>query len=79
MSIQDEISILRPNMMNKCFQLNLRKEEKLKRKSEQNNRGRGGRNLEAAVILEEGIQGKGPKGSLTMESRWETQVAKEAI
>lgn len=44
MNIQDEINILAPEIVNKCFQLALRAKEKLKR-SEQGNRDKGGRSL----------------------------------
>lgn len=43
--IQDEISILASDIVTKCFQLALREEEKLRRKSDQNDRGKGGRNF----------------------------------
>lgn len=44
-NIQDEINIMAPDTMHKCFQLALRVEDKIKRSGEQNNRGRGGRNF----------------------------------
>lgn len=44
-SIQDEVNILAPEIVNKCFRLALRAEEKLKRKNDHNNKGRGGRNF----------------------------------
>ena len=44
MNIQEEISLLAPDTLGKCFQLALKVEEKLKRKSEQQQGGRSGRN-----------------------------------
>lgn len=42
-NIQDEINMLTPEIIHKCFQLSLREEDKIKRKSEFNQRGRGGK------------------------------------
>lgn len=40
-SIQDEISILSPDTVRKCYQIALREDKKIKRKSNQSVRGRG--------------------------------------
>lgn len=45
MNIQDEINILALEIVNNYFQLALRVEEKLKRRSEQGNKGKGGRSF----------------------------------
>lgn len=42
-NIQDEISMLAPETTYNCFQLSLREQDKIKRKSEFNQRGRGGK------------------------------------
>lgn len=42
-NIQEEVSILCPNTIEKCFQLVVKIKEKIKRRQENSNRGRGGR------------------------------------
>lgn len=44
-NIHDEISILTPNTIHKCFPLALRVEDKIKRRNEQNQKFRGGRSF----------------------------------
>lgn len=44
-NIQDEITILTLDPIHKCFQLALREEEKIKRRSEKNQKHRGGKNF----------------------------------
>ena len=41
LNIQEELNLLCPNTVHKCYQLTLKVEAKLKRRQEQNNRGRG--------------------------------------
>lgn len=41
MNIQEELQLLSPNTVAKCYQLALKVEEKIKRRQENNNRGRG--------------------------------------
>lgn len=77
MNIQDEINILAPEIVNKCFQLVLRVEEKLKRISEKGNRGKGGRFSEAEAVLEEEVLTKGLVVSLAKEIKLGTQVEEE--
>ncbi|XP_059068892.1 uncharacterized protein LOC131859313 [Cryptomeria japonica] len=43
-SIQDEMSMVIPRTVDECFQMALRAEEKLRRRGDQNYRGKGGRN-----------------------------------
>ena len=42
-SIQDELALFNPNSVHACFQMALRIEEKLKRKSDSQNKNKGGR------------------------------------
>ncbi|XP_057818140.2 uncharacterized protein LOC131031119 [Cryptomeria japonica] len=42
-NIQDEISVLAPDIVHKCFQLALRIEDKIRRRGEQNQKSRGGK------------------------------------
>jgi len=51
--IQDEISLLTLETVEKCFQVALRAKEKLKRKGEQQSRGRGGRNFRGGDSFED--------------------------
>ena len=41
MNIQEELQLLSPNTIGKCYQLALKVEDKIKRRQENNNRSRG--------------------------------------
>lgn len=58
-NLQDEISIMAPETFSKCFQMALRAEEKLKRKSEQQNRGRGSKNFRGRGDRKQPQKGQG--------------------
>ena len=62
-NIQDEISILTPDSVHKCFQLALRAEEKFKRRHEQQQKQRGGRSFRGR-----GTFGRGPNAAKIEEN-----------
>ncbi|XP_059076362.1 uncharacterized protein LOC131875738 [Cryptomeria japonica] len=70
-NIQDEISSMTPKIVDECFQMDLRVEDKLKRKGEQYGMGRGGKNSRGKGNFGGRGQSQKPQGSgAPVAHRW---------